>query len=304
MGVSFLFSFLLMAGVARADLAEKLQEELAHNPNTTPIGAQVLEAVQARPVLTIAGIMNETIPGYFKDNMATIRKDFRQKQVTRLMPSSQAPVEENAPRVARWIRKNWKKFGKKPVLVLSHSKGANETLLAVLGDPGLLREGIIDRLVFIQGALNGSHIADLLLDNDAGDYAAAQPFHWIFHGWKGLWSMTTREAWPSLEKALASASAEDLALLDSKLYYVRAEQDDEKKCSWELQAMHLFVRTVFGEESDGVMIPKDELIPGLGTDLGILSADHFDLTERGLSVATPSSFRRAFTRALLRQLFE
>src|SRR5579885_1182880 len=257
MGVTFLFSFLLMAGVARADLAEKLQEELSHNPDTTPIQAQVLEAVRDRPVLMIAGIMNETIPGYFKDNMKVVRKDFGQKQVRRLMPSSQAQVEENAPRVARWIRKAWKDFGGKPVLLLAHSKGANETLLAVLSDPGLLRDGIIDRLVFIQGALNGSHIADLLLDNDAGDWPAAQPFHWIFHDWKGLWSMTTREAWPTLEKALSGASAEDLALLDSKLYYVRAEQDVEKKCSWELQAMHLFVNTFYGE-SDGVMMPKDE----------------------------------------------
>jgi pimeloyl-ACP methyl ester carboxylesterase len=303
MGVSFLFSFLLMAGTARADLAEKFQEELTHDPNTTPLAAQVLYAVQARPIVMIAGILNEEIPGYWKDNMKTLRKDFKQKEFARMMPNSQNKVEKNAPLVARFIYKAWKKFGQKPVIVLAHSKGANETLLALLGHPELLREGIVDRVVFIQGALKGSHIADLLLDNDAGDYWAAQPWHWLFHHWYGLWSMTTRDAYPTLETALGAADPADVALLNEKLYYVRAEQLDEKKCSWELQLMHEFVRVKYGE-SDGVMMPGDELIDGLGTDLGIVTGDHFDLTERGLSTATPPSYRRAFTRALFRELFE
>ena len=53
------------------------------------------------------------------------------------------------------------------------------------------------------------------------------------------------------------------------------------------------------------MLPDDQMIAGLGTDLGVLEGDHFDLTEKGPgAVSTPASFRRAFTRALMRELFE
>lgn len=303
MGVTFLFSLLLAAGTARADLREKFQEELALNPDTTPIGAKVADAVRSRPVVMVAGILNEQIPGYFADNARTLTRDFGQKEVRRFFPPSRIRVEENAREVGAWIRKTFEDFGGKPVIVLAHSKGANETLLAVLEDPSLLRDGVIDRLVFIQAAMNGSHIADMLLDNDAGNFPAAQPFHWLFHDWQGLWSLTTREAGPTLARALASADPADRELLDQRLAFVRAAQV-RQKCSWQLQAMHLFIDKVFSEDSDGVMVPKDQLIPGLGTDLGVVEGDHFDLTEKGPAVVTPAPYRRAFTRALMRELFE
>jgi hypothetical protein len=304
MGAGFLISLLLGTNLARADLGEKFQEELSHDPNTTPLQAQVLEAVQARPSVMIAGIMNEWIPGYFADNAKTLKKDFGQKDVRRLFPSSQEQVEANAPRVDHWIRRAYKKFGERPLMVFAHSKGGNEVLLAALKDPSLIRDGIIDRLILIQSAMRGSHIADLLLDNDAGNYPAAQPFHWLFHGWKGLWSMTTREAGPTMDAALAAADPADVQAISDRLFWVRGVQTDEKKCSWQLQAMHYFVNKFYGE-SDGVMLPADEMINGLGTDLGVVTSDHFDITERNPGVvATPESYRRAFTRALMRELFE
>jgi hypothetical protein len=292
---TFLFSLLLLASTARADLGQ--------NPNTTPVPAKVADAVRARPFVMIAGIMNETIPGYFADNAKTIRKDFKQEEVRRFFPSSKVAVDENAPRINAWIRKTWLDFGKKPVIVLAHSKGANETLLAILKDSSLLRDGIVDRLVFIQAALGGSHIADLLLNDDSGSWPAAQPFHWLFHDWKGLWSMTPARARTMFADAIAAADPADRVLLSEKLFYVRASKV-RSKCSWELQAMHLFVESFWGE-SDGVMLPEDQKIDGLGTDLGLLEGDHFDLTEKGPGVvSTPASFRRAFTRALMRELFE
>src|SRR3954470_19183703 len=92
---------------AQADLASKFKEELALDPNTTPISAKVKDAVRARPVVMIAGIMNEWIPGYFADNEKPLKKDFMQKETHRCFPKSATEVEKNSRLVARWIRETY-----------------------------------------------------------------------------------------------------------------------------------------------------------------------------------------------------
>jgi hypothetical protein len=287
---------------ALADLPAKFAEELALDPDQVPIAATVQASVGMTPVVMIAGILNETAPDYFLDSVDSLSKDFSQTNVLRLFPSSFKTIEDNAKIVAEQVRKAWEDFGKKPILVIAHSKGAAEILLATLHDPSLIRDGIIDRLVLIQPALGGSYIADMLLDDEAGDWPAAKPFNWLFKHWGGLWSLTTAQDRMRFSDALAATSDADRALISPRVFYVRAFQD-AKKVSPELQLMHLFVQAHYGD-NDGVLMPGDEVLPNFGNDLGIVDSDHFGLTVHGANVAAPDSYRRAFTRALLRELSE
>jgi hypothetical protein len=297
-----LSSLLLISSIASADLPAKFAEELALDPDQVPIAPQVIAEVQARPVVMFAGVLNEWYPRYFEDNADSLDRDFGQREIRRFFPSSMIAVEENAPRVNAWIRKSWKDFGRRPLLLICHSKGSAEALLAVMRDPTLVRDGIVDRLILVQTPVGGSHIADLLQNTDAGDWPAARPFRWLFRNWKGLRSLTTAASRPRFPMALSKLNPDDVALISQKVFFVRAFQEHEKT-AWQLQAMRLFIENFYGE-SDGVLKPEDQLIEGFGTDLGVLDSDHFDLTETGPHVNSPASYRRAFTRALLRQIFE
>src|SRR5262245_58862459 len=120
-------SVLLFASVsARADLAAKFAEELALDPDKTPITREVREKVQAMPIVMIAGMLNESVPEYFEDNVDSLYRDFDQQQVRRFYPSSGKTMKENAPLVAAWIHQSWEDYGRKPLMIVSHSKGAAE----------------------------------------------------------------------------------------------------------------------------------------------------------------------------------
>src|SRR5262245_66161805 len=100
----------------------------------------------------IAGMLNESVPSYFEDNIDSFYRDFDQLEVRRFFPSSDQTMKENAPLVAAWLRQTWEDFGKRPLLLMPHSKGAAEVLLAVLRDPTLISRGIIDKIILVQPA--------------------------------------------------------------------------------------------------------------------------------------------------------
>src|ERR1041385_4713750 len=84
---------------ARADLPTRFLEEQKLDPNSVPIRDDVEAAVQARPIVMIAGFLNEWMPEYFRDNLDTLYEDFGQKEIHRFYPSSNSTAEENTPLV-------------------------------------------------------------------------------------------------------------------------------------------------------------------------------------------------------------
>lgn len=100
----------------------------------------------------------------------------------------------------------------------------------------------------------------------------------------------------------AQLSPERFEWLGAHLVYVRAcEQAD--RVSLEFARTHEFLRRRGSGQSDGLVLVEDQKLPGFGVDLGIVEADHAALTIPSLLSNSSVSERKAFTRALLREVF-
>jgi len=55
----------------------------------------------------------------------------------------------------------------KPLVIIAHSKGAAEAILALLKYPELVRGKIVELLISINGALGGSYIASIVNGDDS-----------------------------------------------------------------------------------------------------------------------------------------
>jgi hypothetical protein len=58
------------------------------------------------------------------------------------------------------------------------------------------------------------------------------------------------------------------------------------------------------EESDGILLVKDQKFDQFGVDLGVLNVDHVGLTVISLFSKTSEADRKAFTRTVLDQVYQ
>lgn len=268
-----------------ADLATTLQQELQSNP--PPLGAPLKAKVGAMPSMLIAGAMGEALPGYFSHNADSLRNDFGQTDVTILRMATCDSEASNAITLDSDFRAEQLKAGHS-LLVLGHSKGGAEALLAVLKDPALIRDGVIENLVLINGAVGGSAVADR--------YALTTE-----KLCPGVIDLRRENSQAAFSAALAALDASDRELLASHIFYVRAAKPTAD-VAFVFKDSAAYLTANFGP-NDGMMLPEDEYLPALGTDLGVLVADHTDLVGWGPYTGTPASLKEAFTRALMRVLF-
>jgi hypothetical protein len=291
--LGIVFLTLSSAGRARADLAARFQDELKYKSRVVSNSAQT--AASRFQYVFIAGLNNELAPGYFKDNVASVKKEFLVKQVTVLRPRSHRSVEVNALLITKKLKELFYNGGQVPMIIVSHSKGGLEVLQMAVTDPDFFNEAVA-KFITIQTPFGGSKVADAIFKTCPKKLPK-------FHLWcnEGYRSLTTPESTLRLQRQLSSLTDEQAAGLFERLRLVRASESG-KGVSLILKATNKLLEKHAGP-NDGIVLLDEQRIPGADLDLAILKGDHTDFVTDWTLSNERGHFRKAFTRALLLELF-
>ena len=115
----------------------------------------------------IDGILGDFSQTLYAQMKMVLRDEVGIQSVDILRPSSVNTILENADLLARELNFIAKKHGQRLVLV-AHSRGAVEVFLALLKHPNLLSQDIVAKVVLVQGAFDGSPLADFVVNNVGG----------------------------------------------------------------------------------------------------------------------------------------
>jgi pimeloyl-ACP methyl ester carboxylesterase len=185
------------------------------------------------------------------------------------------------------------------VVLVGHSKGGAAALLTALRYPELVLTGVIDRVVVVQGAIGGSPLADAIARSAA---VRALPLPR-----RGLASLTPSEArslfQEELSRVRARITADGLERLFARVFYVRS-WEGRGRTSFELALTHEYLQGFGSGQNDGLLLQEDMKLDRAGVDLGVVASDHASLTVAGLLSKSTTADRKAFTRALFREIYE
>jgi hypothetical protein len=276
-------------------LATKMSEEM--EPRRARVSTAVKMAMNGYHIVMIGGFMNEILGGHFEDNRASLETDFSSPTFSEVYPSSRGSIRTNSEIVIARLLENYEKGGNKPLVIIAHSKGAAETLYGLTNHPDLVERGIVDKVILVQAAFGGSPVADLVTE------LAWFPTFGLISRWQGLLSLRPTEVRPLLVRAIHNLPERTREMLSDHFYYVVGTQDADD-IEYLLQPTFRILENLYGE-NDGLLLSDEQMYDGFGHDLGHLYADHTDLVgSTALLTNAPRGYRKAFTRALMRQLFE
>ena len=110
-----------LSSQSRADLESKFKYELQFEKRVLSVASQ--KVVNQYHVVFIAGIMNEMAPGYFHDNINSLKLELGSKNYSVIRPQTTHSVEENGLNLSKQLRNIYEKNKKKPLIIIAHSKG-------------------------------------------------------------------------------------------------------------------------------------------------------------------------------------
>ncbi len=255
----------------------------------TPLSAASIPSAKGLHFLFVGGFLNEGIPGYFVDNMAVVTEELG-ATASVIFPKSADDLEEDAAGIRDEVISLSDQL-QRPVVLVGHSKGGAGVVLAALKYPELIRGGRVVDVISIQGAIHGSPIADAMTES--------LPIPLLHQKFKGLTALTRKRADGAFRSAPMAGDLTDW--YRDHLFFVRSSESTGVVAA-ELQLSHAFL-TRFGP-NDGLLCEGDQLLGGVGRDLGVLRADHGALTVTAPISGFTADTRRAFTRALLFEVFE
>ena len=258
--------------------------------NPQPIDRAMMPEAMKLHFLFVAGFLSEGIPGYFKDN-AEVVTDELGASTSMFFPPSGGNLETDAELIRGEVSRLTDEL-QRPVVLIGHSKGGAGAVLAVLRNPELVSSGRVAHVVSIQGALRGSPLADGIVKS--------LPIPLLHDAFRGPMTLTREKAEASFRAATPS-----MTMLDWYQRHVRYVRSSETTglVSQELALTHAFVATHGSGRNDGLLLEEDQWLPGIGHDLGVLRGDHAAFTVSSPLSNGTSQTRKAFTRALLKQVF-
>jgi hypothetical protein len=249
---------------------------------TLSFAPQIAHGATTDRYVLVAGFLNETMVGYFRDNISALKKNGIEDDHI-LVPKvpSKTYVETNSESLATQI----KQFpGTEPIVVIAHSKGAVETLIWAFENSEFVRDHV--RAIFlVQGAFGGCKIADFLegkghpIDNNMPMKYRYSLEVMRLEGWHenrvahdGLVSLTTEESaklWPDLIKKYPQA----LANISKKILYILGTES-VSNLPLLLRPMGSYLTTYYNKNNDGIILTEDQFVPGIGSVFLSAEADH------------------------------
>lgn len=251
--------------VAQANLITQRMNELIQSERES-LKPEVKKELRQYNVVFVSGFMNEITRGYFKTPRTFLEKEVPGITISEIHPSSHTNVTKNVHWLKLKLVEAWVDGGRKPLLIFAHSKGGVETLLFLLKNPHFIDKNIIHRAILIQAPLRGTPVADI----------GSEFTRKYLRYWGGPDSMRSDYIQPLFDREFAKFNRKrtDIDAIGSHVYYLRSSKERDftniliRACHWSIKD--------FGP-SDGVVVTRDQLIDGFGTDLGIMHADHGDL---------------------------
>jgi len=295
------------------------------------VTAQVQEEISSHHLVLVSGVMNEfasLVSSYFTDGIRAVES--LGMDHTSVDPPSSIEVSRNADRLyskimgrrlAFWSSDRlgiYREHGSKPLVLMGHSKGGAETLLMILRHPELILEGIVDRVVILQGAIGGSPLAEPQNQSFLSQAVASffQPGFGSLEPQR-MQSLFQASLERSLESGLWGASrrmrVESEILLNQikdRIFYVLADKTDGR-----IGPGISLVLSVVGQNldhlgpNDGLVLLKDQVLKSrsaplaLGRVLARLPVDHLGTTVRYFS-STDSRYQEAFMVSCLAHVFD
>ncbi len=241
----------------------------------------------------IDGMLGEWSSSLYEHVLPVLRHEAGVLDVEVLRPSSLAPMDVNAERLAVLLQKtsrNWRK----PLVVVAHSRGAAEMLLALIRHPELIESARIESVILVQGAFIGSPLASFVEDRLGRLLGPLRD---------AVRTLVPEQALQLHLQARRLLTPKQRSLIASKVFFVRSRARGAPART-ALRAGGLYL-DLFHGENDGVLLTSQQRVPKLGQDLGILEGDHFELlgaTARPTSSEGAEIAPQAFMRALIRVL--
>lgn len=252
----------------------------------------------------VAGIFNELMPYYFKDEidwLLTCKVPKAQVQLAR--PYSGTGLSRSSDSLKDLFRQMLANHPDKHLIIIGHSKGAPEALLASLESPDEVQKKI-SSVVSIQGSFGGSPIADLALGDDnlrgATDYRLVAKIARRLSGWlrrveriygksvrDGVYSVRTSEArsfWPTFIKIKKNENI----LSDSKVLVLQTYKHYRRLNPFFFLSGE-YLNRLTGEPTDGAIPFSSQRPPIDGVRPAVLELDHLDtVLPRAFSFSDPS----------------
>jgi pimeloyl-ACP methyl ester carboxylesterase len=267
-------NILIGLAIASQTLASDLQQRFNHEQRLVERGSPASEAdlnkVRGLEVLLVNGFMVDRVGKKpFEDFKRALDRDWDLRAVESVQPASSKSISDNADLLVADLES---RSSRGPLLIVGHSKGAAEALVAMLKKPELLNRDI--KVVLLQGALRGAKLASLsdsfCSSNEALGLCDVLPF--------------TGEGLESLKRANQTALVERLkpkdgntrALIQSKVFTIASFAKNANGMASMFQASHLYL----GREgrNDAVLNTVDGEWTDLATPLGVLEANHVEFT--------------------------
>lgn len=269
---------------------------------TLSFAPRIASADASDRYVLVAGFLNETMVGYFKDNISALKGEGVEADHI-LVPKvpSKTYVEVNSTSLDSQIRK----FpGSEPLVIIAHSKGAVEVLIWALQNSEFVRDNV--RGIFlVQGAFGGSKIADFIegkghpIDKEMPKRYSLSLEVMRLEGWHenkvahdGLVSLTS-EASAKLWPALTAQYPQAVGNIDKKIYYILGTES-VSKLPLLIRPMGSYLSTYYGN-NDGIVLTQDQFVPGIGKVILSVESDHMGWFMPKPESSVSSSQREAFT---------
>ena len=284
----------LAFGDSESELSQRMKV-LTKNPEA--LSPENFAMLRQFHIIFVGGFTNELLRGYFAENKKALN-DMGIKTVSTVFPPSGKEVEANADALDKTLREKYREGGRKPIILVGHSKGGVETLLWAIRHPDLITDGKVASVVIMQSPVDGATMVDEVR-NTVGDRVLNLflPYH------RGFVSMSAPELRAAVQENINTLTAHGREYISRRVFYVRSwVKTGETTIA--LKPTQIYLKNGHGP-NDGLVLLKEQRIKDFGRDLGIVEANHVELIARSsyYSDGDPAEIR-GFTQGLFETLLE
>ncbi len=293
-----LISNLLISNVASAELAQRWSE-LQNGRSKLEVRAAEL---QKYDFVLVKGFLPGIVSHYFEDFENVLTFDFSVSSLVAISPQSDNSISANSELIYKYLLRRYE-LNHKTQIVIGHSKGAAEVMLAVVAHPDLITKRIVEKVVSIQGSIGGSPLAV------QADTICGSEFSWCHLFYKkyynGLFSMEPEQSVSEFNVMIQGRGPELKELFKNHAYFVRSFQDPSLFDGRLIAINRILGNYKTSQKYDGLMRIEDQINNNFGCDLAVL--DHVDHTSLLIPLTMlnllQNKKREAFAQALIEEIF-
>lgn len=290
MRVSYFFILFLISSLGFSEASVSVFDRLLTSKSDS-VRAHACNKASQYQYVFVAGIFNELMPYYFKDYQDwLLRCRVPQKNILIARPYSGAGLNRSSSTLKELLSQMTLQSHDKPLIIVGHSKGAPEALLAAIESPPEVQNQIAV-IVSIQGSFGGSPIADLALSYAKDEMSSRDRFRvkvgrrlalWLkrveaaYGGpmTEGVYSVKTqqsRQFWTQYLKDHSSS-----AILTQNKFLVLQTYKNYRRLNPFFFFSGQYLDRITGERTDGAIPFSAQKPPIPNLQTAVMELDHLD----------------------------